>query len=302
MAAGDLITGPWQIELQGVLMDALGCDGLVVTEWLTGFGVPSGRRNVVPRPLQQGAFPGPQYMDTRALEWGVAVVGDSWAEVRQASIDLGTALAPIRDTDSDYVVPLHFTLDDGTKYRVMGMPERAEWGYQTALRTRAASRPFNDGARCAFIATDPRIYAEPAKSATASLGSSSGGLGFPHGFPHGFGSATSGAAVCLNAGNIETYPVITITANSAGASGIRLLQETTGEEWSITLTLGAGETLTVDMGNRTALLNGTASRAPFVNRPPSVWFGLEPGSNSIRLQATGTGTVASVAWNDAYLL
>lgn len=303
MAAGDLITGPWQIELQGVLMDALGCDGLVVTEWLTGFGVPGGRRNIVARPLQQGAFPGPQYMDTRVMEWAVAAIGDSWADVRQASIDLGTAMSPVPDTDLDYVVPLMFTLDDAAaKYRVMGMPDRAEWGYQVALRTRAASRPFNDGARCAFIATDPRIYDAATKTATATLGTSSGGLGFPHGFPHGFGSATSGAAVCVNAGNVTTYPVITVTANSAGASGIRLEQETTGEEWSITLTMGAGETLVVDMGNRTALLNGTASRAPFINRPPSVWFGLVPGSNSIRLQATGVGTTASVAWSDAYLL
>lgn len=303
MAEGDLITGPWQLELRGVLMDAQACDGLIITEWLSGFGVPGGRRYQVPRPLQNGMFPGPQYMDARALEWSVAAVGDSWAELLSAHSDLGSAMAPVEDTDPDYTIPLVFTLGDGaTKYRVVGQPERAEWGYGLALRTAGSDRPFTDGARCSFVASDPRIYSNEESSATATLGTSSGGLGFPHGFPHGFGTATSGAAVCENEGNTLSYPVIEVVANSAGASGIKLLQDTTGEEWSITLTLSAGDTLTVDMGARSVVLNGTASRAPFVNRPPSAWFGLEPGTNYVTLQASGAGTTATVRWRDAFLL
>lgn len=302
--AGSLISGAWQIELQGVLMDALACDGLVIAEWPEGFGVPKGRSNVASRPMAHGMFPGPAYLEDRTLEWAVAALGASWDDLLDAQSELGRAFAPVPDTDADYVVPLVFTLDDpDTAYRVYGQPARAEWGYTVALAARAATTRFNDLARCQFTAMDPRVYSDTLYSETASLESTtSGGLGFPHAFPHGFGSATSGAAICVNAGNFVTYPVVTVNAGPSGASGVKLLQVATGEEWSITLALAAGDRLVIDMAARTCLLDGTASRAIYINRPPSVWWGLEPGSNYITLNATGAGTTATVEWRHAWLL
>lgn len=304
MAEGDLISGAWQVELQGVLFDALACDGIIIVDFLDGFGVPAGRSYDVQRPLRHGLYAGPQYLDGRTLTMGVAVTGDSFAEMLSRQRQVAAAFAPVRDTDADRVVPLVFTLADGNqKYRVVGKPIRAEWNYRKALRVqRSSSVVWNDGALCEFLATDPRVYANTLETATATLGSSSGGHAFPLGFPHGFGTATSGAAVCTNDGNIVTHPTITVTAGASGASGISLQNETTGDEWSITLTLNAGETLVVDMDAHTALLNGTTSRTEFVNRPPSVWWGLEPGVNSVRLLATGDGTTALVAWRDAYVM
>lgn len=307
MAAGDLVVGPFQVELQGVLMDALACDGLIVSEWLSGFGVPQGRVSVVPRPMRHGLFAGPQYMDGRVHSWSVVASAGSWADLLAEQTDLGTAFSPVPDTDTDYVVPLVYTLGDGsTKYRVNGIPTRAEWGYARALRTLHnggfAPTTWNDGALCEFLATDPLIYEDTLQSATATLGVSSGGLALPHGFPHAFGTATSGAAVCVNGGNATTFPTITVLAGGSGASGITLLNDTTGEDWSITLTLSAGDTLVVDMAANTVLLNGTADRAPFVNRPGSVWFGLPSGTSNVTLQATGAGTTASVEWRDAFLI
>lgn len=140
------------------------------------------------------------------------------------------------------------------------------------------------------------------ETAALSLGESSGGHGFALSFPHGFGTATSGAADCFNDGNFVTYPVITVTAGGSGASGIMLENTTTGESWEIVLTLSAGDFLVVDMGQRSALLSGTADRTQFVNRPPSEWWGLQPGTNQVNLVASGAGTTAEVAWHDAYLI
>ncbi len=305
MAEGDLITGNWQVELRGVLFAADCHDGepLIVTRWLDGFGVPSGRTNLVPRPLAHGAFPGPQYMDTRTMTLGVMAAADTWDDLQSAMLALGTAYAPVLDTDPDYVVPLVFTLDDpDVAYRVVGIPTRAAWGYDDAILYDEPGLPrFVRGALCEFVATDPRIYWNTVQSATATLGELSGGLDLPHAFPHAFGTAESGAAICENVGNIATFPTITVTAGPSGASGVTLSNETTGQEWSINLTLSAGDTLTVDMGARTALLNGTADRAPFVNRPDSTWFGLAPGTNAVRLIATGTDTTALVEWRSAGL-
>lgn len=309
MAEGDLITGAWQIELQGVLMVA-NCqddENLVVTQWPSGFGVPAGRRSMVAKPLRHGMFAGPQYMDTREFQWAVMATGATWSELLDAVEALGTAFSPVPDTTPGYTVPMIFTLDDpDVQYRVEGIPTRSAWGYQAAVMfPDDGTIRFADGALCEFLATDPLIYENTVASAEATLGTASGGLDMAppgHDFPHAFGTATSGAAICENEGNATTYPVITITAGVSGASGIRLLQDTTGEEWGITLTMNAGETLVIDMARRTVLLEGTADRAQFVNRPDSVWFGLVPGTNAVTLQASGTGTTALVEWRNARLM
>lgn len=304
MAAGDLISGPWQVELQGVLMDARGGitnEPLVIVRWLSGFGVPAGRVSMRPRPLRHGEFVGPQYTDRRVMDVAVLARGDTWLDMHDAILELGAAFAPVPDTDPDYVVPMVFTLDDASiLYRVEGQPTRAEWGYNAPALFTDGCR-FSDVALCEFMANDPAIFSNTVDSATATLGVSSGGHPFPlPAFPHGFGTAISGAALCTNAGNIDTYPTITVTAGGSGASGIALLNETTGDEWSITLSLTAGQYLVVDMKAQTVLLNGTADRGPFVDLPDSVWWAMMPGLNTIRLQATGTGTTALVEWRDAY--
>lgn len=306
MAEGDLIDGPWQMELRGVLMDAdCGGDvdtGLVITEWPDTFGVPEGRTNLVPRPMRRGGFAGPQWMDGRPFVWSVLAKGATWDELLEQRKALASAFAPVEPTDDDHVIPLVFTLDDpAVAYRIHGFPTRARWGYRDAMKWRTGGR-FDRGALCEFLQTDPIIYGNALKHADGTLGDSSGGHPYPHAYPHAYGVATSGSAVCENDGNETTYPVITITAGPSGASGIRLIQATTGEEWSITLSLNAGDTLTVDMEHATVLLNDEADRSPFVNRPPSVWFGLPPGISNVQLQATGTGTVHAVDWRDAHLL
>lgn len=303
MATGDLLTAEWQVELREVLMSAGECDqALVVTEWLDGFGVPDTRNADVNRAMRHGVYASPQYLGPRAMTMAVAARGADYDELLAAQVDLGTAWGPVDDADADLVVPLAFTLGDpATKYVVYGKPLRAAFGYKTLLRVHP-HMAFTEAALCEFLATDPRIYTLAEQTESLSLGVSSGGHGFPLGFPHGFGTATSGAADCVNAGNIDTYPVITVSAGGAGASAIALENTTTGESWEIVLTLAAGETLVVDMGEQTALLNGTASREPFVVRPPSVWWALQPGSNQVQLVATGAGTTAVVAWHDAYLI
>lgn len=302
VTAGDLLDGPWQIELRGVKMDGADCDtNLVVSSFLDGFGVPSGRNLDEFRPMRHGVFASPQFLGGRTMTCEVVVQADTLADFMDAMQDLARAWAPVSIHDSDLTIPLAFTLADTTKYLVWGKPMRAEARYATLARV-YPEKAFSDATVCEFFATDPRIYVLTIDAASLGIGTSSGGHGFPLGFPHGFGMASSGSSDCVNAGNIETYPTITVTPGPAGASGIEIINQTTGKTWATSLVLGADEWLVIDMGERTAKLNGTADRSTYTIRPPSEFFALEPGTNLLTLNATGNGTTARVEWRAAYLM
>lgn len=302
--AADLLTGAWQIALRGVLFDA--CDRaapLVVSEFLDGFGVPTTRNDDKFRPQSHGLFASPQYLGGRPMVCSVAAKGASVAAVMDAQADLGWAWRPVDDTDSDLVVPLAFTLaDPATKYLVFGKPTRAAFGYKTLARVYESGAPFVEAALCEFLATDPRIYSADLSSTSSGTASTSGGLSFPFAFPFSFGATVLALVSAVNAGNFPTYPVFTITAGPSGLSGIRILNNTTGEEWSITLSLSSGDYLLVDMAEGSVLLNGAASRDSFVNRPPSSWWDLEPGTSSLEFIGTGAGSTFLVEWRSAWML
>lgn len=304
MPVGDLLTGPWQIELRETLFD--GCDteaGLIVAEMLDGFGVPPTRNADVLRPMTHGLFASPQYLGGRTMTVGIVAQAATYAALIALMESLGAAWAPVVDTDPDRVVELAFTLGDAsTKYLVFGKPMRAPWGYATLARTYDSTQPFTDAALCEFLATDPRIYDLTLESAALAAGTATGGHGWPHGWPHGWGSASPGSATATNDGNIATYPSFVIAANASAFSNPTLTNVTTGQSWSIALSIPASETLEVDFADRTVLLNGTADRSQFVTRPPSEWWAIEPGANTIELTGSGTTGTATVQWRDAYLI
>src|SRR5260221_6074776 len=111
---GALISGPWQIELQGVLMDGVNCTSpIIITKWLQGLGTPATmRNNNKARPQRDGEFASPQYLGARPLTWAVAPTGQTTAQMLAAIQSIGSAFVPVSDADPDLVVPLIFTLAD----------------------------------------------------------------------------------------------------------------------------------------------------------------------------------------------
>lgn len=305
-APGALISGPFQVELQGVLMDAVSCDApLIITKFLKGLGTPATMRNNNKlRPQRDGEFASPQYLGSRPLSWSVAARGTTAAAVVTALQNLGAAFSPIPDTDTDRVVPLIFTLADASqKWVVYGKPDRAATVIDYFLRTYQSLEPFTEDIEVAFIGADPLIYDFTLQAGSTGLGAASGGLSFPFSFPFAFGSALPGQVVCTNRGNRRTYPQIIVAAGPSGLSGIGLANQLTGETWTTSAVLAAGDVLTIDMADRTVLLNQTTSRASTVNRPPSTWFGIDPltaGPTSISFIGFGAGSTMTVAYRSAY--
>jgi len=145
-----------------------------------------------------------------------------------------------------------------------------------------------------WFAADPLIYDDIEIVTTLNPSSTSGGLGFPHAFPHGFGVTTSTQQTLTNLGSFDTPLYGRITASAEGITRWQLENLTTGAYWSMTIPLVGGDFIDFDFGERTVMLNGTASRSINVDRPESSWWALAPGANviSFKVDAVGAGTAA----------
>lgn len=96
-------------------------------------------------------------------------------------------------------------------------------------------------------------------------------------FSYNYGLSTNpgGSMTINNAGDIDTWPVFTI---SGAVDGPIVTNETTGDAFLVTSNLASGETMTID--SRTGVITPSSRR--LVGRP----FALKPGDNTIRWRAT----------------
>ena len=285
MAAGDLITLPYQFEYNGLLM---GNGTNYDLTSITGLEFMSVREGDDKRPLDHGNIDTtPDLMPNRV----VIVRG----EVISSDLSLVTAMrnaTGVREANQAQLLPLVVQLYDGLKYRIncrvrrrdVPVDQEFSWGFPTFTLM--------------FWAPDPRIYSNGESNNTATAGFTGGtGFGFDIAFDLSFGGGSGGAGIayCLNSGDMNTAPVVTL---HGPLTAPRLINDSTGEEWSTTMTLASGDDLVVDMGNRTVTLFG-ATRYSTVTSG-SVWWTLRPGGNSVRLSApTGTGT-ATITWRSAW--
>jgi hypothetical protein len=98
----------------------------------------------------------------------------------------------------------------------------------------------------------------------------------------GFAPTTGGALLTNNIGNYETNPVFTIKGPVTNPT-ITLLS--TGEFFTLNMTLTGSDTIVIDMQQGTVVLNGTTTRYGSV-AVGSSWFGLPPGSSTVKLSST----------------
>jgi hypothetical protein len=148
-------------------------------------------------------------------------------------------------------------------------------------------------------AVDPRFYADTETVENVGQAVSAGGWTFPWSFPWTFGTGGAGTIQLVNDGKANTFMVATITGPCGGPRlehvGLGLQVNMAG------LTLLTGETVVVDFGARSVLLNGTSDRYNTLTSA-SRFFPLQPGLNEVRF-ATATGSSATAelrfrsAWN-----
>lgn len=134
-----------------------------------------------------------------------------------------------------------------------------------------------------LIAPDPLLYGLDALNGSAGVaGESSGGFTFPLTFPFVFTTGATTGETAVNLVNRGTAYSPSVRASIVGPlpqGSWKLRNDTTDQELSYDLGIGAGEELYIDMPNKTAYLNGFPVTVP----PDGEFLTLAPGSNSIRL-------------------
>lgn len=115
------------------------------------------------------------------------------------------------------------------------------------------------------------------------------------------GQTIDGGSTVFNAGEIEAWPVWTITGPMTSLLATNL---TTGEEFTLTATLADDtETATVDTYAGTVTgPDGTTSWFGFLNQPGAVLWGLAPGENQIEFTMGGAnvGSQIAMTWRNRW--
>lgn len=290
MAEGDLITKDFQMEYDGIV---LGNPTQWIIEEINGLHMPNMRGSDYERPQDHGQYPGETWFAGRDIEVQFSLIEDDRASAVAALRELASVISPMTHDEK----PLVIQLPDIGKVRTNARVYRASFPLNWQVQ-RGYVRPLVQ-----WHATDPRLYSNVESSAVATGGSSVGGLDLPHEFPHGFGFVEPGSLTAENEGNFGTYPVATVTVTSGNISHLHLRNLTTDELFAMTINLSAGDTMIIDFGARTAMLGGTASRAANVDRPDSVWFDLEPGTNVLEFgYSTGGDVGVELVWRSAWII
>lgn len=159
------------------------------------------------------------------------------------------------------------------------VPKRA----QVRLASRPRVATVQQNGRTEFEiplkAADPRKYDVSETTATTRLPVPSGGRTYNRTYPLTYGA--SGLSGIITAFNNGTYssPGMIIFNGPVDNPSVESL--TTGNKLAFTISLGIGDTLTVDLQNHAVVLNGAASRR-YTLTYDSTWFSIEPGENDLR--------------------
>lgn len=147
-------------------------------------------------------------------------------------------------------------------------------------------------------AEDPIIYDDTTVTLSLVIGTPiTTGFAFPLGFPFGFGAPVSPDGVTVtNYGNRPAPATITIPGPVTNPV---IYNDTTSSTLSFSIDVVTGDSLVVDLGQRTIKLNGSVSRRGTLLEPD--WFLLQPGGNFIRYRASAGGTnPASITYRNAW--
>ena len=168
----------------------------------------------------------------------------------------------------------------------------ATGGVPVEIAVRRSASPRISGNRVktylvGLIAADPRVYSQATNTASGALALDAG-------------VATGGPLSVTNAGSTPTSPTLTV---SGPITNPVFTNVTTGQALSLTTTIAAAASVTVDFAARTIVNQAGTSIYSTLNYTTSQWWALASGTNSVKV--TGTWTVAggtfTVGWRDAWL-
>jgi hypothetical protein len=274
---GSLITELWQVEFRNTVWGGL--DGEVQITDITGWwDKPSLRGSSTDRPGRHGATAGRKHAETRTVEIELTVAGDDEDMAILRAIDDVCAYSeePAEEPVVIWAKSTEPLLVAGRLEKV-AIPTDHEWSVG------------HHRIRLQWVCTDPRRYSwQPYTSPVLGMpGGVSTGITEPLVAPiSAGGGVASGSLILPNTGNAAAYPVLTLTGE---LSGPVITRADTGQQlkFAASFVLADGQTLTIDTGTRSVLLDGAVSRRDALI--VADWFSLPRGSNTvINLGSTGS--------------
>lgn len=260
--------------------------------WITGMegwnGSPDVRLGGLDRPQDHGQFDSPSFLASRVVTIaGVAICTD-----KEAALLAQDIIASVATWDPSQLYVMQVS-EPGRPTR------RAEVRLNTGTKVGEFSGLAFDW-QLQVKAPDPRRYDDTEESTTLFPPTgATGGVTFPATFPMTFstsGLSTSSATV-TNAGTFATRPTVVMSGPLVDP---QIANVTAGKSLSMTITLAAGDTLTLDFDRRTVLLNGSASRSNTLTGS-AAWWELAPGGNDIAFTAGGGDGSAEIRYRSAWL-
>ena len=153
-----------------------------------------------------------------------------------------------------------------------------------------------------LIAEDPLIYSESLNTTEITATTTvEFGREYPRVYPLDYGALPAvGQGNVTNEGDVTSPPILRVYGPGQNPA---ITNMATGETITLLYTLAAGDYLHIDPLKGEVLLNGVLNRYSAVDLSSTSWWGLEPGTNDIRLRyfSYSTGAKLQVDWRDAYL-
>lgn len=250
--------------------------GLSLPEIRTSSGVYSGR---------DGGYIGAQFYGMRSMSLIGRCFGTDIVELEQKRRQLQDALRT-------KTVVMRVITNAGSTYLINCNLLRFDMPIKRTLE----SAPF----KIELIAADPLIYDDTAGAAlTVTVNKAvGGGYVYPVAYPVLWTAGVQNVNV-NNAGNAQVAPTITLTGS---AHDPVIYNNTTGKLLRLSgFTMAAGDTVVINMAERTVLLNG-GSVFDKVSSDSQFWK-LAIGNNLISLNSTGGSDTVSavVSWRSGYV-
>lgn len=238
-----------------------------------------------PIPGQDYARVSSAFYDARTITWQGYIIGQDVVDYQQKRIALAQACGISRD---QYGYPaltkLGFTTLDGNSYFLMVQPKKPVFAHTYLTWTKY---------QLTLLAPDARIYSSTQLTSGAITPLVSKGILVPTIVPVLGSGTTGGSATIFNPGTVDSHPLITFTGPLTNPY---IQNATTGYSWQLDYTLLGGDTIVVDMYNKTVVFNGSAN---FISRMDanSTWWTVVPGINGFTLSTGSTADTGSAIVN-----
>jgi len=259
-------------------------DGVTyLTEAVDGAGISGLQHRTVKTPNRDGETYIDTLLEPRFVLVTVVLLGDTWVELQTARRDLVRALNPKLGVGT-----LTYTPDTPSPvYALRCLPE-AGIGFTDRLGG------FLDRVAINFHAFEPSWYNPTANTPTIVV--PGGGLSIPLSIPMSI-SENAASIVIDNTGDLQTYPSFSLPGPFVDPV---IANETTGKQLLFDgLSVASGETLVVDMAERTAEVDGVSVIAKV--HPTSEFWALATGNNTVEVTYESGASTVTVTWFTRFL-